>query len=152
MSGHQVNPLVDRGVKLGDDVLRAAKMELALELSMEGDKEKKKFHEEFGTAWTNLHGSSVLPGLDGCKSPNPSSLKDGCMAAGPSIGIDQYGLWCALKRTAEGLAVAIGAVTVADPYAIPVAISIAALLLLHSILLQDPLCRSNIHLHCARLL
>lgn len=40
--------------------------------------------------------AKVLPGLDACKSPNPSSLKDGCMATGSSIGIDQYGLWCAL--------------------------------------------------------
>ncbi|KAF2691218.1 hypothetical protein K458DRAFT_412523 [Lentithecium fluviatile CBS 122367] len=51
--------------KLSDDALRAAKMELALELSMNSDKDKKKFSEEFGTAWTNLHGSSTLPGLDG---------------------------------------------------------------------------------------
>ncbi len=39
--------------------------------------------------------SKVLPGLEACKSPNASSLKDGCMATGPSIGMDQYGLWCA---------------------------------------------------------
>lgn len=48
--------------------------------------------------------TKVLPGLDGCKSPNPSSLKDGCMATGPSIGIDQYGLWCALKPNFSGRA------------------------------------------------
>lgn len=51
--------------KFSDEVLRAAKMEFALELSMNSEKDKKVFHEEFGTAWTNLHGSSALPGLDG---------------------------------------------------------------------------------------
>ncbi|KAF2638027.1 hypothetical protein P280DRAFT_551685 [Massarina eburnea CBS 473.64] len=51
--------------KLSDSALRAAKMELALELSMTSDKNKKAFHQQFDTAWTNLHGSSTLPGLDG---------------------------------------------------------------------------------------
>ncbi|KAJ4296692.1 Pre-mRNA-splicing factor cef1 [Kalmusia sp. IMI 367209] len=51
--------------KFSDEVLRAARMEFALELSMNNEKDKKAFHEEFGTAWTNLHGSSTLPGLDG---------------------------------------------------------------------------------------
>ncbi|KAJ4353255.1 Pre-mRNA-splicing factor cef1 [Didymosphaeria variabile] len=51
--------------KFSDSVLRAAKMEFALELSMNSEKDKKMFHEEFGTAWTNLHGASTLPGLDG---------------------------------------------------------------------------------------
>ena len=37
--------------------------------------------------------SKVLPGLDACKSPNPSSLKDGCLATSPSVGMDEYGLW-----------------------------------------------------------
>ena len=37
--------------------------------------------------------SKVLPGLDACKSPNPSSLKDGCLATSPSVGTDEYGLW-----------------------------------------------------------
>jgi pre-mRNA-splicing factor CDC5/CEF1 len=50
---------------LSDEALRTAKMELALELSMNAGEDTKKFHEEFGTAWTNLHGSSTLPGLDG---------------------------------------------------------------------------------------
>ena len=39
--------------------------------------------------------TKVLPGLDACKSPNPSSLKNGCMGTAPSIGMDQFGLWCA---------------------------------------------------------
>ncbi|KAF1968322.1 hypothetical protein BU23DRAFT_558556 [Bimuria novae-zelandiae CBS 107.79] len=47
------------------EALRAAKMEFALELAMNSEKDKKIFHEEFGTAWTNLHGASTLPGLDG---------------------------------------------------------------------------------------
>ncbi|KAF2131400.1 hypothetical protein P153DRAFT_364989 [Dothidotthia symphoricarpi CBS 119687] len=50
---------------LSDDALRAAKMELALELAMTSDKDKKAFHAEFGTAWTNLHGSAMLPGIAG---------------------------------------------------------------------------------------
>ena len=37
----------------------------------------------------------MLPGLEGCKSPNPAALPDGCLGAQPAIGIDQYGLWCA---------------------------------------------------------
>jgi pre-mRNA-splicing factor CDC5/CEF1 len=51
--------------KLSDQALDKARMELALEMSNASDREKKAFHSEFGTAWTNLHGSSKLPGLDG---------------------------------------------------------------------------------------
>ncbi|KAF2745495.1 hypothetical protein M011DRAFT_427204 [Sporormia fimetaria CBS 119925] len=40
------------------------KMEMALELAIVSDKDKKAFHSSFGTAWTNLH-TSKLPGLDG---------------------------------------------------------------------------------------
>jgi pre-mRNA-splicing factor CDC5/CEF1 len=50
---------------LSDEALDKAKMELALELSNHSGKEKKAFQSEFGTAWTNLHSSSKLPGLDG---------------------------------------------------------------------------------------
>jgi pre-mRNA-splicing factor CDC5/CEF1 len=50
---------------LGDDALRAAKMEMALELAMTSEKDKKTFHSDFSTAWTNLHGSAVLPGIAG---------------------------------------------------------------------------------------
>lgn len=39
--------------------------------------------------------TKVLPGLEACKSPNPSSLKNGCMGTAPSIGMDHFGLWCA---------------------------------------------------------
>jgi hypothetical protein len=39
-------------------------------------------------------GSKVLPGLEQCLSPSPAALPDGCLGAQPSIGIDQYGLWC----------------------------------------------------------
>jgi len=51
--------------ELSDAVLNAGKMELALELSMNSEKDKKAFHAQFGTAWVNLHGTSILPGLDG---------------------------------------------------------------------------------------
>ena len=50
--------------KLSDDALRAAKMEMALELSMSTDK-VKAFHADVDVAWTNLHGSTVLPGMAG---------------------------------------------------------------------------------------
>lgn len=51
--------------KLSDEALNKAKIELALELSTRSGKDKTKFHEDFGTAWTTLHGTSTLPGLDG---------------------------------------------------------------------------------------
>jgi pre-mRNA-splicing factor CDC5/CEF1 len=51
--------------RMSDDALRAAKMEMALELAMTSEKDKKTFHSEFGTAWTNLHGSAILPGIAG---------------------------------------------------------------------------------------
>jgi pre-mRNA-splicing factor CDC5/CEF1 len=51
--------------KMSDDALRAAKMEMALELAMSTEKDKKAFHSEFGTSWTNLHGSALLPGIAG---------------------------------------------------------------------------------------
>ncbi|KAF1840844.1 uncharacterized protein K460DRAFT_370825, partial [Cucurbitaria berberidis CBS 394.84] len=51
--------------KMPDDALRAAKMELALELAMTSEKDKKSFHSEFGTTWTSLHGSAILPGIAG---------------------------------------------------------------------------------------
>jgi pre-mRNA-splicing factor CDC5/CEF1 len=51
--------------KMTDEALRAAKMEMALELAMTTEKDKKAFHSEFGTGWTNLHGSAVLPGIAG---------------------------------------------------------------------------------------
>ena len=35
----------------------------------------------------------VLHGLEGCKNANPA-LPNGCMASGPTVGIDQHGLWC----------------------------------------------------------
>jgi pre-mRNA-splicing factor CDC5/CEF1 len=50
--------------KLSDDALRAAKMEMALELAMTTDK-VKAFHSGVEAAWTNLHGSTVLPGMAG---------------------------------------------------------------------------------------
>ncbi|KAF1915240.1 pre-mRNA splicing factor component-domain-containing protein [Ampelomyces quisqualis] len=51
--------------KMSDEALRAAKMELALELAMSTEKDKKAYHSEFSTVWTNLHGSAVLPGIAG---------------------------------------------------------------------------------------
>ncbi|KAH8727530.1 pre-mRNA splicing factor component-domain-containing protein [Phaeosphaeriaceae sp. PMI808] len=53
--------------RMTNEALRAAKMELALELAMTTEKDKKAFHSEFGTAWTNLHGSTILPGIAGYK-------------------------------------------------------------------------------------
>jgi pre-mRNA-splicing factor CDC5/CEF1 len=50
---------------LSDEALNKAKLEIGLEMSNTSEKEKKAFHADFGTAWTNLHGSSKLPGLDG---------------------------------------------------------------------------------------
>lgn len=37
--------------------------------------------------------TKVLPGLESCNSPNPTTLKNGCLGTAPSIGMDQYGLW-----------------------------------------------------------
>jgi pre-mRNA-splicing factor CDC5/CEF1 len=51
--------------KFRDEALNRAKMELALELATSSDKAKKKFFSGLNNAWTNLHGSSKLPGLDG---------------------------------------------------------------------------------------
>ena len=51
--------------RMSDESLRAAKMELALELSMTTEKNKKAFHSEFSSAWTNLHGTAMLPGIAG---------------------------------------------------------------------------------------
>jgi pre-mRNA-splicing factor CDC5/CEF1 len=51
--------------RMSDDALRNAKMEMALELAMTTEKDKKAFHSEFGSAWTNLHGSAILPGIAG---------------------------------------------------------------------------------------
>ncbi|KAJ4367385.1 Pre-mRNA-splicing factor cef1 [Neocucurbitaria cava] len=51
--------------RMTDEALRAAKMELALELAMTSDKDKKAFHSDFGTTWTNLHGPAILPGIAG---------------------------------------------------------------------------------------
>lgn len=51
--------------KFSDDDLRAAKMEIALELAMNTDKDKKAFQADFQSSWTSLHGSSVLPGIAG---------------------------------------------------------------------------------------
>lgn len=51
--------------KMSDDALRSAKMEMALELAMTSDKEKKAFSSDFSSGWVNLHGSAVLPGIAG---------------------------------------------------------------------------------------
>lgn len=49
-----------------DDALDRARMEVALELSSEDAKQDKQtFYAEMDKAWTELHGSSKLPGLDG---------------------------------------------------------------------------------------
>lgn len=51
--------------RMTDDALRSAKMEMALELAMTSDKEKKAFSSDFSSGWVNLHGSAVLPGIAG---------------------------------------------------------------------------------------
>ncbi|KAJ4986929.1 pre-mRNA splicing factor [Stagonosporopsis vannaccii] len=51
--------------KHSDDALRAAKMELALEYALQSSAEKSKFNSAFSSSWTNLHASSVLPGIAG---------------------------------------------------------------------------------------
>jgi pre-mRNA-splicing factor CDC5/CEF1 len=48
-----------------DDALRDAKMELALELGFNTDKDKKAFHVDVNSSWTALHGSIILPGIAG---------------------------------------------------------------------------------------
>ena len=51
--------------QFSDTAIGNAKMELALELSGSSEKSKQAFHSEFGTAWTSLHESSILPGIAG---------------------------------------------------------------------------------------
>lgn len=63
--GGQVTGSLKPVEKLSDEALNNARMEVALEVSGTSERDKKAFHAEFGTAWTNLHGSSKLPGLDG---------------------------------------------------------------------------------------
>lgn len=48
-----------------DAALRAAKMELALEYGSQSSASKTQFASDFSAAWTNLHGSTVLPGIAG---------------------------------------------------------------------------------------
>lgn len=51
--------------QFSDDAMSNAKMELALELSGPSAQDKQVYHSEFDMAWTNLHGSSILPGIGG---------------------------------------------------------------------------------------
>jgi pre-mRNA-splicing factor CDC5/CEF1 len=48
-----------------DDALRAARMELALEYGAQSSASKAQFASDFTASWTNLHGSTVLPGIAG---------------------------------------------------------------------------------------
>jgi pre-mRNA-splicing factor CDC5/CEF1 len=48
-----------------DEALRSAKMELALEYALQSSSDKTKFASDFSASWTNLHGSTVLPGIAG---------------------------------------------------------------------------------------
>ncbi|KAJ4317845.1 Pre-mRNA-splicing factor cef1 [Neodidymelliopsis sp. IMI 364377] len=48
-----------------DEALRAAKMELALEYALQSSADKTAFATDFTSSWTNLHGSTVLPGIAG---------------------------------------------------------------------------------------
>jgi pre-mRNA-splicing factor CDC5/CEF1 len=51
--------------QFSDDAMSNAKMELALEFSGPSAQDKQVYHAEFNTAWTSLHGSSILPGIAG---------------------------------------------------------------------------------------
>ncbi|KAF3051415.1 Pre-mRNA-splicing factor cef1 [Didymella keratinophila] len=48
-----------------DAALRAARMELALEYGAQSAASKAHFAHDFTASWTNLHGSTVLPGIAG---------------------------------------------------------------------------------------
>jgi len=63
--GGKVTGTVQPLKALSDDALSKARVELAREASSASEEQKTAFHAEFGTAWTNVHGSSRLPGLDG---------------------------------------------------------------------------------------
>lgn len=63
--GGQVTGALRPIERMTDEALRAAKMEVALELAMSTEKEKKAFHSDFGTTWTSLHGTAILPGIAG---------------------------------------------------------------------------------------
>ena len=51
--------------RYSDEALRAARMELALEYALQSSADKSKFASDFSSSWTNLHGSTVLPGIAG---------------------------------------------------------------------------------------
>ncbi|CAL8465747.1 g5283 [Coccomyxa elongata] len=72
----------------------------------------------------------LLPGLEGCKSPNPAALPDGCLGAQPSIGLDQYGLWAGLNLYQ------INSVTVGGNYTGPLLLGISKRSLLEGKRLQ----------------
>ncbi|EMD91653.1 hypothetical protein COCC4DRAFT_129348 [Bipolaris maydis ATCC 48331] len=61
----RVTGTVQKIESISDKALRNAKMELALELAMTTEKDKKAFHSDVNTAWTTLHGSTILPGIAG---------------------------------------------------------------------------------------
>jgi len=63
--GGQVTGTLRPVERISDDALRAAKMEMALELAMTSEKDKKAFHSEFAASWTQLHGTAILPGIAG---------------------------------------------------------------------------------------
>ena len=61
----RVTGTAQRLESMSDDALRNAKMELALELALATDKEKKAFCSDVNASWTTLHGSTILPGIAG---------------------------------------------------------------------------------------
>lgn len=63
--GGRVQGQIQRLQRFSDDALRAAKMEIALELAMTTDKDKKAFHTDFASSWTSLHSTALLPGIAG---------------------------------------------------------------------------------------
>ncbi|KAF2204843.1 hypothetical protein GQ43DRAFT_437538 [Delitschia confertaspora ATCC 74209] len=51
--------------KLDDQAIQRAKDDLALEAAISSEKERQAFRAQFDESWTNLRGTSKLPGLDG---------------------------------------------------------------------------------------
>lgn len=63
----RVTGTAQRVEMITDEALRSAKMEVALELGMIKDKDKKAFFSDINTAWSTLHNTSttMLPGIAG---------------------------------------------------------------------------------------
>lgn len=71
----RVTGTVQRIESMSDEALRNAKMELALELAMTTEKDKKAFNSAVTTSWTTLHGSTILPGIAGYEDGEVDELE-----------------------------------------------------------------------------